>query len=154
MGVGVYYSTDGNSVLIKGSYWDDELSELENRDQSDFYYENLIENIEDSLPKSFCGKDCKGDRAIDDGGSVIAENGLFQVSILGWECDYAIIVHPLENEDFNSGYHPLALANLSKTSDYIFDRLAEIYGDGVRVRTSGYTTGTYLPTHLRNKQAA
>jgi hypothetical protein len=140
MGVGIYYSTDGISVLTEGPLHNDELDYSENVREGDFFYGQLIIDIREVLPKTYSDIDLeKSDHGE---GIVIAENSFYEVSIVPWECDYAIVVHPTQDDDYEEGYHPLAVANLSRAAHSIFSKLSQLYE--LRVRTSGYTTGKYI----------
>lgn len=143
MGAGVYYSKDGRSVLTDGYSWDDSLDDWINHECSTWHFHNLIDDIRSCLPKTYEKPYYKSDERGIDGSTVIAFNEFYEVSILGWECDYAIIVQPKENPDFESGYHPLCIANLDVAAERIFSNLSKKYD--LRVRTSGYTTSPYTP---------
>lgn len=146
MGAGVFYSEDGKSVLVNGAEYIGDQSQGDAYLQQELFFDDLVGNIESVLPETYDSY-YKGRRAVADDAYVIAENSFYQVSVKGWECDYALIVHPLPNEDFVTGYHPLALANLETAADKIFRAVAGMYE--LRVRTSGYTTCAYDPTPIK-----
>lgn len=135
MGAGNFQINDAETVYVDDSqiFFQNEDGDLE---YDDFYYEDLVSNVLEALPKSYTRVDKRFDR---DPGKVIAENGLYDVVLTGWEGYYAVSVIAKESSDYN--IYSLAMSHFETRTKQIFDKLSECYE--LRVRASAWTSGPY-----------
>jgi len=138
MGAGNFYIKDAETVYVDDSqiFYENEDGEIE---YDDFYYDDLIDHVRETLPKSYCDVDKHFNR---DSGKVIAENDFYEIVVTGWEGYYAVSVALKESDYDNQGnMYSLAKSHLDKRAKQIFDKLSEYYD--LRVRSSGWTSGPY-----------
>ena len=132
MGIGNYYLDAAESVYIDKEevygeyYWEDEFSEFS------FFYDDLISHILDALPPSFHKTKCSW---LDRERQLIAESGMFRISIVDWESYFSLNVEVIDDIQCAS----LAKHHLHRTSSRIFDKLNQIYG--LHIRCSAWTSG-------------
>jgi len=139
MGVGNYYLTGAKTVYIEHeAIYGDEPDGV--FDAAFLVDESLIPLIADSLPKSFCTLPRTDRYWADRERKVIAESGLFRVSLVDWHGYFAVNVEVIDEQLAT----PLARHMLEKTASRIFDALNEVFA--LRVRNTGWTSSLYSNT--------
>jgi hypothetical protein len=136
MGIGNYYLNSAESVYIAKEevYGEDFHDEgFDDFIHSPFFYEDLICHIIEALPK--CFRQIPKRYWLDRERLVIAESGLYRVSVVDWDSYFSINIEVIDDTAASS----LAKYHLDRTSSRIFDELSQIYC--LRIRTSAWTSG-------------
>ena len=135
MGIGNYYLDAAESVYIdkeavygKG-YWEDDEKHF---DDFSFLFSDLICHILEALPSCFHKTKHSW---LDRERLLIAESGLFRVSIVDWDWCFSLNIEVIDDRAASS----LAAYHLSKTATAIFDKLSQVYD--LQIRTSAWTSG-------------
>ena len=147
MGVGNFYLSNAETIYIDHSAVygeflldEDRYEHLENELDSEIYYEDLIDDLRELLPKSY---DIDIRESAKEG-VIIAENRFYQISIVDYVGYFAINVILQDDFGFENEVHPLAEANHVKAATSFFDKIVDRYPGHVNQRCCAWTSGEYV----------
>jgi hypothetical protein len=148
MGVGNFYLENAETIYIDheaiyGPYLVDEdrFEDIEHDFDYQLRYEDLIDSLTSLLSPTY---DVEPSSVWRHEGRMIAENNFYEIVIVDWQSYFAVNVVLKDDDDYERGVHPLAEANHAKAATAFFDRIAAIYPDHVRQRSSAWTSSRYI----------
>mgnify|MGYP000892728469 FL=1 len=132
MGIGNYYLNGARSVYIDlEQVFGEDYVYCDHED-----YVNLLWHIKQSLPKTYSETHAIW---LDDNSKLIAQSGMFRVSIVQWGGYFAVNVEVIPDQKASS----LAEFRLDQEADRIFDHLGGFYN--LRVRSCAWTSSERTP---------
>lgn len=139
MGVGNFYLPNAHTVYISDEqiYGDDEDYE-QDQDHRYFRYQDLLAEIQTRTSASFI--EVLYDQFEDDC-RVIAESGLYLITIREWE-GYVAVNVVIKSDILEGPRRGLAEATHWSSAKKLFDALTEVYN--LKVRCSAWTSGDYV----------
>lgn len=139
MGVGNFYLTNAHTVYVDHEHIYDDV-ESEDMDDLQHQFEEFKQEIISVLPATFVDNS-KYLTDYQDDCLVLAESGLFVVTVRDWQTYVAVNV-AIKDVISEGPTRGLAEFHHWPTAKKIFDQLAELYS--LRVRCCAWTSGEYI----------